>query len=320
MSPWFSFHLADFAFSFLSILFEGIPFLLLGSLLSGAIDAFLPATAITRFLPKNPNAAIALSGLLGAVIPMCECGSVVVIRRFIRKGLPVSCAVTYMLGAPIVSPIVALSTFAAFRGQSPWVMTSLRLVLGYGIAVLVGFVVQHIPHARLLQEKVIASLPRRSRPAFRISAPAADESEVDLESGEGMKAKFFRAIQSAATDFLDVAFFFVVGASIAAVFNTAVNQQLIQPLATSPVLSILAMMGLAFTLALCSSTDAFIAASLTAFPFAAKLAFLVFGPVFDIKLFFLYGAVFRRWFVVALLLGLFVLIAVICSRIAVLNL
>ena len=319
MSSWFSFHLADFAFSFLSILFEGIPFLLLGSLLSGAVDAFVSPELLTRFLPKNPNAAIALGGLLGAVLPMCECGSVVVIRRFIRKGLPVSCAVTYMLGAPIVSPIVALSTFAAFRGQSPWVMTSLRLVLGYGVAVLVGFVVQHIPHARLLQEKVIASLPgRASRTAFRMSAPMSEEA-VDLESGGGIK-KIFRAVQSAASDFLDVAFFFVVGASIAAVFNTAVNQQIIQPLATSPLGSIVAMMGLAFTLALCSSTDAFIAASLTAFPFAAKLAFLVFGPVFDVKLFFLYGAVFRRWFVVALLLGLFVLIAVICSRIATLNL
>lgn len=317
---WFSFHLADFAFSFLSILFEGIPFLLLGSLVSGAVDAFLPATAITRFLPKNPNAAIALCGLLGAVVPMCECGSVVIIRRFIRKGLPVSCAVTYMLGAPVVSPIVALSTFAAFRGQSPWVMTGLRLVLGYGVAVLVGFVVQRIPHARLLQEKVLASLPGRSRTAFRMSSAAAAEEVVSLENEDGIAAKSFRAVQSAASDFLDVAFFFVVGAGIAAVFNTAVNQGIIQPLASNPLLAVATLMGLAFALALCSSTDAFIAASFTAFPFAAKLAFLVFGPVFDIKLFFLYGAVFRRWFVVALLLGLFVLIAVVCWRVSVLAL
>src|SRR5438067_10632751 len=163
MSNWFSFHLADFALSFLSILFEGIPFLLLGSLLSGVIDAFVSPAMLTKFLPKNPNAAIALSGALGAVIPMCECGSVVMIRRFIRKGLPVSCAVAYMLGAPIVSPIVALSTFAAFRGQSPIVMTSLRLFFGFWIAVLVGFAVRFIPQQTLLQPSIIESLPARRR-------------------------------------------------------------------------------------------------------------------------------------------------------------
>ena len=72
-----------------------------------------------------------VSALLGLVVPMCECGSVVVIRRLIRKGLPLSCAVTYMMAAPIVSPIVAISTYAAFRGQNPLEMTVLRLVLGF---------------------------------------------------------------------------------------------------------------------------------------------------------------------------------------------
>src|SRR5450432_1080067 len=120
--PWFSFQFNDFAVSFLGILFEGIPFLLLGSLISGFVDVFISSERIAGFLPKSESASIALSGLLGIVFPMCECGSVVVIRRFIKKGLPVSCAVTYMLAAPIVNPVVALSTFAAFRGQSPWVM------------------------------------------------------------------------------------------------------------------------------------------------------------------------------------------------------
>jgi len=320
-SSWFSFSLPDFAVSFLSILLEGIPFLLLGSLLSGIIDVFVPATALTRFFPKSSNAAIALSGLLGAVIPMCECGSVVIIRRFIRKGLPVSCAVAYMLGAPIVSPIVAVSTFAAFRGQNPWVMTSLRLIFGFCVAVTVGYVVRHIPVHKLLQNKVLESLPERRRMAFSIAgSPDTDDASANATLDSGLAMRIARAVQSATSDFLDVAFFFVVGAAIAAVFNTAVNQQVIQSLATSPMLSILAMMGLAFALALCSSTDAFIAASFVAFPFAAKLAFLVFGPVFDIKLFFLYGVVFRRWFVVSLLVGLFILVAVLCSRVATLNL
>ena len=59
---------------------------------------------------------------------------------------------------------------------------------------------------------------------------------------------------------------------------------------------------------MCSTSDAFIAATFVKFPFASRLAFLVFGPVFDLKLVFLYSLVFRRRFVLALGVGLFVLI------------
>ena len=320
---WFTFHFQDFSYSFLSILFEGIPFLLLGSLLSGAIDAFVPAEVFSRFLPGNNIAAIALSGMLGAIFPMCECGSVVVTRRFIRKGLPIASAVTYMLSAPIVNPVVALSTFAAFRGQSPWVMMSLRLMLGFVLAVTVGFIVQQAPMGKILQQSIVDSVPgARRRTAFRMSAAPREEGgdlNIRLEGG-GWRFKILAAVQSATSDFLDVAFFLVVGAAITSVFNTAVNQQVIQPLATNPLLATVAMMVLRFMLALCSTSDAFIAASFVSFPFVAKLAFLVFGAMFDIKLFFLYGIIFKRWFILALGIGLFVAVAVLCLRLTVLNL
>jgi uncharacterized membrane protein YraQ (UPF0718 family) len=116
-------------------------------------------------------------------------------------------------------------------------------------------------------------------------------------------------VQSATADFLDVAFFFVIGTAITSVFNTAIDRAIIDPLATNPPLAIVSMMGLAAVIALCSTTDAFIAASFTMFPFAAKLAFLLFGPVFDLKLFWLYSLVFKRRWVVALALALFLAIA-----------
>ncbi len=313
---WFSFRFPDFAFSFLSILFEGIPFLLLGSLLSGAIDAFVPAEKMSRLMPKNSAGAIMLGGLLGLVFPMCECGSVIVIRRFMKKGLPVSSAVAYMLAAPIVNPVVALSTMAAFRGQSPVVMTSLRLTIGFAVATGVAFLIRFIPLDKLLQPKMLAEMPERSRTAFKISAAPAGN---DFDALAKPPRKLLQIAQSATADFLDVTFFFVIGAALAAVFNTSVNQQIIQPLATSIPLATVSMMGLAFLLALCSTTDAFIAASFTAFPFVAKLAFLTFGPVFDVKLFFLYSLIFKRRFVTLLAIGLFVVIALACIRLAVLG-
>ncbi len=313
---WFTFSRDDFAVSFLSVLFEGIPFLLLGSLVSGLVDVFVPAEKMQRLLPKNAGAAIFVSGLLGIIFPICECGSVVVIRRFIKKGLPVSCAVTYMLAAPIVSPIVAISTFAAFngRGQNPWLMTSLRLGIGFLIAVAVGFVVRQIPLQKLLQPAIFNDLPGARRAGLSIASAPDGQSISDLAASTGIGRRVIFAVQAATADFLDVAFFFVIGTAITSVFNTAVDRSVIDPLALNPPLAILAMMGLAAALALCSTTDAFVAASFTVFPFAAKLAFLLFGPVFDLKLFWLYGLVFKRRWVVALALSLFVVIGFISWR------
>ncbi len=116
---WFHFDPQSFAFSFLSVLFESVPFLLLGALISGLIEVFVPARWMTGILPRKAFPAVLISALLGLVFPMCECGVVPVIRRLMKKGLPVSCAVTYLLASPVVNPITAISTFAAFRGQQP---------------------------------------------------------------------------------------------------------------------------------------------------------------------------------------------------------
>jgi len=339
----FSFYFQDFAFSFLSILLEGIPFILMGTLLSGVIDAFLPAKVMTRLLPRNPAAAICLSGLLGLIFPMCECGIVPVIRRLIQKGLPVSCGITYMLAAPIVNPVVAISTFAAFRGQDPAYMTSMRLLIGFGVAVLIGFILDRVPVGRILRKSVLSAVTRQAEERAKADHADAHTHEHDHdhkccghdhshEHGHShdvpepyspthtpFREKVGIAVSVACKDFLDVTMFLVIGAGITAVFNTAVDQSLILPLARDPILASATMMTLAGVLSLCSTSDAFIAATLVAFSSSAKLAFLTFGPMMDIKLLFLYAVVFRKRFVLGLGVGLFFIIGLITSRLDVIN-
>src|ERR1700731_4892724 len=165
---WFTFTRQIFLYSFWALAFEGLPFVLLGSLISGAIAAFVPSRIITGLLPKNGILATLASGLLGIFFPVCECGIVPVVRRLINKGLPVSCGVTFMLASPIVNPIVAFSTFAAFRGQAPWLNMSVRLGLGYLIAVLAGLVVRRLDPASILRTAA-AQIPTRKRLAFSVS-------------------------------------------------------------------------------------------------------------------------------------------------------
>ena len=302
MDHWFWFSLPDFAYSFLSVVLEGVPFILAGVVLSGLIDAFLPPRVLARLLPSHPAGGILLGGALGAILPMCECGIVVVIRRLLQKGLPLSSAMAYMLAAPVVNPIVAVSTYAAFRGQGPLEMMLCRIALSFAVAVVIASIVHFLRRAWVLRPDLVA-------------APLIDD-HPDVRSG---KEKSAAAVRAATGDFLDVTVFFVLGAAVATLFNTSVNQQVIMPLADDRALAVGSMMALAALLSLCSTSDAFVAATFTAFPSAAKLAFMSFGPVVDLKLVFIYGLVFRKRFIGFLVAALILLIFAACTLLPIPN-
>jgi hypothetical protein len=302
----------DFALAFLSILFEGLPFILLGTLLSGFIDVYLPAGTMDRFLPKNKFFAILVAGLMGAVFPVCECAVVPVIRRLVKKGLPVSCALTYMLAAPIVNPITALSTWKAFQGQGAEMMTSSRLLLGFLIAAGVGLIVSKLPLSAVLKSQLVESLKNESEAeaSHQHGKSCCDHSHEHHHHSHEEPAPDHRltaALRSALRDFIDVAVYFSIGVSITALFNTGIapGAEWLDSLAKNPTAAPAALMGLAFVLSLCSTSDAFIAATLAKFSWGAKLAFLTFGPMMDVKLLFLYQTVLRKRFIFLLAIGLF---------------
>ncbi|MES2658677.1 MAG: permease [Verrucomicrobiota bacterium] len=304
----------DFALAFLSILFEGAPFILLGTLVSGFIDVYLPAGTMDRFLPRNRYRAVMAAGLLGAVFPVCECAVVPVIRRLVKKGLSVSCALTYMLAAPIVNPITALSTWKAFQGQDAAMMTSSRMVLGYLIAVAVGFIVMRLPLAAVLKAKLVESMEKdvveNTRHEEHHEHDGCCGHDHHHEPAPDSGRKLVAAFRSAMKDFVDVAVYFTVGVMITALFNTGIapGAAWLDSLAQNPAAAPAALMGLAFVLSLCSTSDAFIAATLAKFSWGAKLAFLTFGPMMDVKLLFLYQTVLAKRFIVGLALGLFLAI------------
>lgn len=296
----------DVLMAFLSILFEGAPYILVGTVLSGLIDAFLPSKLLDRVLPKNRVFSTLIAGFLGLVFPVCECAVVPVIRRLVQKGLPISCAMTYMLSAPIMNPIVAISTLTAFKefqkvtslgeiGNAT--MTISRLSLGYVVAVLVGLFILRFTAAQLLRPSIVAGI-----------TGGGNGDAVGHSHAPDFNGKLVQAMRTAMRDFLDTGMYFTIGVCITSVFNTQVNQAILDGVAGSNALAIPSLMGLAFILSLCSTSDAFIAAPMGVFSNAAKLAFLVFGPMMDVKLIFMYSAVFKRRVVIGLLIGLFLLV------------
>lgn len=261
----FEFSLPDFAFAFLSIVLEGLPFVLLGTILSGLIDAFLPSRVMSRLLPRHPALAIFLSGGLGFVFPMCECGIVPVIRRLMCKGLPVGCGLAYMLSAPIVNPVVALSTYAAFRGQDAGIVTGFRLGLGYIVAVTVTLLAMNVAFRHILRPTVLKEIESDQESQAEATschhahhhgqgccAQTYEEAGHDCEhdvaqshshehwvkNGKPLLNKLSQVVQVTSADFLDVSMFLVIGAALAAIFNTAIDQEVIIPLAFNTPLAI----------------------------------------------------------------------------------
>ena len=130
-----------FSTRFLGIFIEATPFLLLGTLASGLIDAFVTPDDIARFVPRNRILATIVGAFLGFLFPVCECGVVPVVRRLFTKGLPMSVGVTFLLAAPVINPVVLVSTAVAF-GIGPTLIG--RFIITIFVAVAVGLVFDHI--------------------------------------------------------------------------------------------------------------------------------------------------------------------------------
>src|SRR5947207_15790721 len=91
------------------------------------LEELVPQRFVARIIPRSRVLAIAIGGFLGLLFPMCECGIIPVMRRLLRKGVPLSCCVCYVLAGPIINVVVMLSTYVAFAGMEQWTDSSGRL-------------------------------------------------------------------------------------------------------------------------------------------------------------------------------------------------
>ncbi len=255
---------------FTAVAVQGVPFLLLGTVVSAAIGAFVPERVFTKLLPRNQALAVPIAGAAGVVLPGCECASVPVASSLMRRGVAPAAALAFLLSAPAINPVVLVATSIAFPGQPKMVLG--RLIASLATAVVMGWL-----WARFGREEWLR-LPKRTQAA--------------ASSPTGVKA-FVAGLQH---DFLHAGGFLVLGAAAAATFNIAVPRSILDIFTGSSWLSLLLLAFLAVVLCVCSEADAFVAASLSGFSPAAKLAFMVVGPMVDLKLIALQAGTFGRSF------------------------
>ena len=254
---------ANWATIFIAITIQAMPFLVLGVAVSGAIAAYVPPGAIARWLPRRGVLAVPAAAAAGAALPGCECASVPIAGRLVAAGVTPAAALAFLLSAPAINPIVLTATAVAFPGNPAMVLA--RLLASLLASVVVGLLWLALGRDDLLRTS------RRWEPP------------------EGKRLHRFHA--SVQHDFLQAGGFLVIGAAAAATLQTVIPRGAVDALAGGP-FAIVALGVLAVLLALCSEADAFVAAGLKQFSLNARLAFLVVGPMVDVKLIALQAGTF----------------------------
>jgi uncharacterized protein len=283
---------------FLSLLVEAIPFLLLGVVLSSVLLIFIDEGWLMARMPTNPVLGAFVGSCIGFLFPVCECGNVPVARRLIMQGVPMPVAIGFLLAAPTVNPIVIWSTWIAFHDRPEIVV--LRVVFSLLIATIVGYIFSFQKDLKPILQPAIALGMIRSQPKVSTGSSLLDGGDFMLGTAGAAPLRMTQALiqtpQKSIRDNVNLVLdniiqelrelggVLVLGSAVAAAIQTLTPRELIVSLGEGPILSIVVMMLLAGSISICSTVDSFFALSFAAtFTSGSLLAFLVFGPMFDLK-------------------------------------
>lgn len=303
-------NLQSFKILFISILLEAFPFILLGVLFSALLQVFVTDELIRKFTPKHPVAGVLFGALLGLLFPLCECGMIPVVRRLIRKGMPAYIGIVYLLAGPIVNPVVYTSTFTAFRTTPE--MAYSRMGLAFAVSVVIGFLLYRFMRGNPLKTAASERGAERNRIHDRHDRHDHhhhhhhhDHHSHDHDHGlrgKGIRSRFASVLSHSSDEFFEMGKYFIFGAFLTALIQTAVERSTLETYAGQPLFAYVFMMAFAFLLSICSTSDAFIASSFSGmFDFGPLLAFLVFGPMIDLKNTLMLLSTFRAKIVLALI-------------------
>ncbi len=274
---------SDLIIIFLSILIEALPFVLIGVAISAVIHLYLSEDLVKRLLPRNRLLGLLPAALMGLIFPLCECGNVLIARRLVGKGVPLHLAITFMIAAPVINPVTIFSTYMAFPNMPQ--MVYYRVGGAYFVSVAVGIGLY------LYLRKRDESKELRPLPEADCGCAAGDEKP------RGAWGHLKAVTSHAGEDFFTMGKFLILGAFLAALIQTQVSRDLLVEVGSGRLSSVLVMMVLAYGMSICSEADAFVAASFSGtFRPASLLAFMLYGPMTDIKNTLMMLACFRGRF------------------------
>lgn len=299
-----NFHIFEsWMWNFLGIVMEAMPFILIASVVSAIIQFYMTEDLITKILPRNKIFAYIIAALSGIVFPVCECAIVPIGNSLIKKGLPVGVGITFILAVPIINPIVIMSTYYAFDGNLNIVL--IRVLGGVLGALIVGSILglqYDKKGSKILRGGDIRAL--------------CDCCITNRKYRKGFFNNLGDLITHGSKEFLNISMYFIFGAFISSVFATFFSSDNLKSFSSNNYIGIIIMMSLAFLLSLCSEADAFIAKGfLPSFGLSGVCAFLILGPMMDLKNLLVTLSLFEKKFVLKLFTCIFIVVFFICSTV-----
>jgi uncharacterized protein len=306
--------LQNFITLVLAICVEAFPFIVVGVLFSTIVELWVPTSWIQKNLPKNRIVSHFLAAVLGFFIPVCECGNVPFVRKMMQKGFSVSQSITFLLSAPIVNPIVWITTAEAFNIDRN--IATIRVLSGLFIAMFLGLLFSFKKNPESWLDHNFASTcdindheHNHHEHHHHDEHNHHEHLEHHYKNNEkptkfqNLKSKLIQGFNIFHTETWQVMQMLLLGAVIAASIQTFVPRQSIILIGQNPILSVISMLVLAFVVSMCSNVDAFFALSLSnSFTLGAIMTFMVFGPMIDIKVLAMLKQTFRPMFMVKLAL------------------
>lgn len=299
---------------FFSLLVEAMPFLLLGVIFSSVLLLFVDEQKLLTLIPRNALLAALAGGLIGFLFPVCECGNIPVARRLLMKGAPTALAIGFLLAAPTVNPIVFWATWIAFRDQPEIVFlrVGFTLIVAMTIALIFSTQADMRPFLQDNLARMMADPEPNPRANTNGQATPDDDISPLLKSGTflmqapgqvlqldappaqvlaqvtgappPLRLRLRMMVDNMVLEMRELGAVLILGSAIAAFVQVAIPRDVILSLGQGPVTSIVAMMALAWVVSICSTVDSFFALSFASvFTSGSLLAFLVFGPMIDLK-------------------------------------
>ncbi len=289
--------ITDISIIFVSIILEAIPFLILGVLLSSLIQEFVSEDTLKRLIPKNPFLGSIVGILMGFFIPTCDCAVIPVARRLLKKNVPLNVCISFMLASPIVNPVSILSTVYAFEKVMPQ-MIFYRVGFGILAAFLTGILISFISKKRNI-----------------VTNGDADNNFCGC-GGEYQKSDshFWNIIWNSKEEFLGIMKYLIIGSLITTIMQFIMNTTSLNLIVNNKIIQIIVMMLFAYIISLCSTADAFVGRTfLNQVSNNSILAFLLLGPMIDLKNTLVLSDNFEKKFVIKLLALLSIIILIITS-------
>ncbi|URZ00458.1 permease [Clostridium felsineum] len=308
--------LQSFVTIFISIILEALPFIIIGVFLSSLIQVFISEETLARIIPKNTVLGILFAATVGLIFPVCDCAIIPIVRRLLKKGLPLPIGVTFMLSVPIINPVVLTSTYYAFLNNpyAPFI----RAVAGWTSAVIIGFMISKLNKFNTRQAKLHEILfkerlytPKNTHSIHEHNHEHCHHDHTCSCGHIHHTEKNFSALtlvhvlEHVSLELQDVGRFVIMGAFLSALMQTFIPRKYILSIGHGNISSIIVMMLLAYVLCVCSETDAFIARTfVNQFTNGSIIAFLIFGPMIDIKNTLMLCETFNLKFVFKLVLSI----------------